>query len=624
MSTTLSRLSSITCLIRRMINTTKFTGKQHINRISYRFICQLKRDNNHDNNEIERKFLPSDSIVKAVSLVAKSKKTTVFTDIYYDIDDLFTLTSRDIWLRLRNKKLELKWPIKSSADSHSHNGLTGVDFYHETTSLEKIGEMIKLMTTVDIPLMDDSVVDEVLSKSNITRFAEITTTRTRYDIEIRIGDEFNMYKSGADDVHRAYVDIDGVKFSEKASSDNTSYKIGEIELLSTTKNMPPTVALLDIFKQLGICSSPLRGKVLEYLKRYNPRHYSALERSGFVASKLGIPPHTSQRSFSTAATTRDKISSSAELLFSKSAVNFFFTRKCNFNCKFCFHASHTSDVLPLQDMIKLVKLVRDAGAEKINFAGGEPFLPSYQDTLGELVKASKEMGFSSVSIISNGSGNKCYPLWFAKYGKYLDILGVSVDSVDPATNFKHGRHTSGASESKVMLGIGKYLDDIMKTSEICRQFNVKFKINTVVTSVNAEESMYEFINKVRPMRWKIFQVLPIRGENCGDSKHPKKDVLPFVLSDGKFQQYVEHNQKNLFDPTVMKIENNAVMKDSYILIDEYGRLLDCTGGSKTPSASILDVGLEDASRTLLGVNGNGFRRDIFHARGGYFPESWSK
>jgi radical S-adenosyl methionine domain-containing protein 2 len=151
-----------------------------------------------------------------------------------------------------------------------------------------------------------------------------------------------------------------------------------------------------------------------------------------------------------------------------------------------------------------------------------------------------------------------------------------------------------------------------------------FKINTVVTSVNAEESMYEFINEVKPMRWKIFQVLPIKGENCGDAKHPKKDVLPFIVSDDNFQKFVERNQENLFDPTIMKVENNAVMKDSYILIDEYGRLLDCTNSHKTPSESILDVGLEAASRTLLGETANGFRRDLFHARGGYYPESWSK
>ena len=151
--------------------------------LSYRYLCQSKQD-----NEIERKFLPSDSIIKVVSLVAKTKRVTVFTDIYYEIDELFTLTSRDIWLRRRNKSFELKWPMKSS--TNSHDGLTGVDFYHETTSLEKIGEIIKLVTDVDVPLRNDSVVEDVLSKSNITRFAEITTTRTRYEIEIS---ELSLY-----------------------------------------------------------------------------------------------------------------------------------------------------------------------------------------------------------------------------------------------------------------------------------------------------------------------------------------------------------------------------------------------------------------------------------------------
>ena len=122
----------------------------------------------------------------------------------------------------------------------------------------------------------------------------------------------------------------------------------------------------------------------------------------------------------------------------------------------------------------------------------------------------------------------------------------------------------------------------------------------------------------------IFQVLPLQGENIGTLKHPKKNVEPFIISNEKFKKFVERNTSNLFDPSIVKVESNDVMKDSYVLIDEYGRFLDCSGGGKVPSESILDVGLEQAARTLLGNDGRGFRRDMFLARGGYFPESWSK
>jgi radical S-adenosyl methionine domain-containing protein 2 len=61
--------------------------------------------------------------------------------------------------------------------------------------------------------------------------------------------------------------------------------------------------------------------------------------------------------------------------------------------------------------------------EKINFAGGEPFLkPKF---LGELVKYCKEDLQLNVSIVSNGS--KITEGWFVRYGSYVDILAISCD-----------------------------------------------------------------------------------------------------------------------------------------------------------------------------------------------------
>ena len=105
----------------------------------------------------------------------------------------------------------------------------------------------------------------------------------------------------------------------------------------------------------------------------------------------------------------------------KSAVNFFFTRVCNYECNFCFHTKKSTFQLPIERQIELLQILWNSGAEKINFAGGEPFL--YPETLGELVKHSKKMGYSSVSIISNGS--KVKRDWMEKYGIGLDILGIS-------------------------------------------------------------------------------------------------------------------------------------------------------------------------------------------------------
>ena len=65
------------------------------------------------------------------------------------------------------------------------------------------------------------------------------------------------------------------------------------------------------------------------------------------------------------------------------SVNFFIHRKCNYECKFCFHTAKTSFVLPLDECKRGLTLLKESGMKKINFSGGEPFFKS--ELLGQLV-----------------------------------------------------------------------------------------------------------------------------------------------------------------------------------------------------------------------------------------------
>ncbi|ORX53350.1 hypothetical protein BCR36DRAFT_582202 [Piromyces finnis] len=262
-------------------------------------------------------------------------------------------------------------------------------------------------------------------------------------------------------------------------------------------------------------------------------------------------------------------------------------------------------MLKKEDQLEILRQFRQAGSEKVNFAGGEPFL--FSQRLGELVKASKEsFGFPSVSIITNGSIVK--PEWFEKYGKYLDILGVSCDSIQPKVNFCHGRNNNS-----------KYLPieqskKIEVLSKICHQQGILFKINTVVTQLNKNEILADFINRLNICRWKVFQILEIKNENGG------KQLQPLLISPKEFERYIQRNSFRLH-PSKKKIlvkESNEMMQNSYILVDEFGRLLDVSTGSKLPTHSIIKVGLNKALEEL----GSGFDMDMFYKRGGYYQ--WQK
>jgi radical S-adenosyl methionine domain-containing protein 2 len=85
-------------------------------------------------------------------------------------------------------------------------------------------------------------------------------------------------------------------------------------------------------------------------------------------------------------------------------------------------------------------MLKKAGTRKLNIAGGEPFI--YPHYLGELIKQCKEnIKIEKISVITNGSLVK--KDFFEKFGKYIDVFGVSCDSFNKETNIKIGRGKKG-------------------------------------------------------------------------------------------------------------------------------------------------------------------------------------
>jgi len=278
-------------------------------------------------------------------------------------------------------------------------------------------------------------------------------------------------------------------------------------------------------------------------------------------------------------------------------------------------------VLSLQDIEMILSILTAHGAMKLNIAGGEPFL--YPDMLGKIVKYAKIVaGFQSVSIISNGS--KLKREWFEVYGEYVDMLGISCDSINLDVDIAHGRVIRGANRDAIVEHKKTQLDNVRMARQLCRDFGMIFKVNTVVTSKNRHEDMSSLINEVKPDRWKIFQVLPVEGENFGDGAGKLQSIDGLLISTVEFHEYCDRNTVKLHDKLTVEAENNETMRGSYINIDEYGRFLDCTTGKKIPTMPILEVGIEAAAKELLLSEGGGFDRVAFYRRGGYYPDSWAK
>lgn len=256
------------------------------------------------------------------------------------------------------------------------------------------------------------------------------------------------------------------------------------------------------------------------------------------------------------------------------SVNFHYTRLCNFSCGFCFHTKKSSDKLPIEDAIRGCDMLKKAGTRKLNIAGGEPFI--YPRYLGELIKQCKEnIKIEKISVITNGSLVK--KDFFEKFGKYIDVFGVSCDSFDKETNIKIGRGKKGENVQK-----------LFEVRELCKQYGIKFKLNTVVCNYNKDENMVENIKKLNPDRWKVFQVLMVKGEN-------EDKVTKFQITNEEFKQFVERHK----EIKCMVAESNDNMKSSYLILDEKMRFLDKGDGDEIYSQSILEVGVEKALESIV-------------------------
>lgn len=274
------------------------------------------------------------------------------------------------------------------------------------------------------------------------------------------------------------------------------------------------------------------------------------------------------------------------------AINFHLLRACNARCRYCFAKfPETPKRLTTTDAIEVIRRVRNAGGEKMNFVGGEPTL---HPDIDQLVLAAKELGFTT-SIVSNGA--RLEHLLASPAGALLDWVGLSVDSATDEGNALVGRGGKG------------YTANVIAHARRARANGAAVKLNTVVTQHSVREDMSALVRAVQPERWKVFQVLRVEGQN-------EDTVDDLLVTSSRFQEFVARHRA-LIDVGIPVIaENNNAMTDSYAMIDPMGRFFGNTGGVHRVGRSVLEAGAMDA---LASVD---FKNEKLVARRGLY--SWER
>lgn len=271
------------------------------------------------------------------------------------------------------------------------------------------------------------------------------------------------------------------------------------------------------------------------------------------------------------------------------SVNYHLTSDCNMRCKYCFSANRRS--LNQSERIEVVRKIgayyRDQGIKgaKITFVGGEPLLC---EELPILLQTAKEYGLTTM-IVSNGS--LLTDEFLKSCQGVLDWIGLSIDSLSASTNKSIGRCTKDLTPNK---------DTYLSIIEKVHRYNYRLKINTVVSLFNWQEDFNDFISKVCPERWKIFQVLPIQDVNT----HKREQ---FEINSKIFSRFLERHQ-NL--PYVA--ESNDDMRESYFMISPDGRVFDNAHGNSYSKQNLLEIDINTALEQIT------VHRRKFVERGGEY------
>lgn len=276
-----------------------------------------------------------------------------------------------------------------------------------------------------------------------------------------------------------------------------------------------------------------------------------------------------------------------------SAVNFHLWKPCNLRCSFCYAIfNDDSSLRKVRGGIKesdarlIIDLLRDEGVEKLTFVGGEPTLCPY---LSALLRRSRELGFVNM-LVTNGVHLKCI---LEKDPGCIDWVGLSVDSASEATQAALGR------------GQGNHVAQSLVHFQSLHDLGIRVKLNTVVTSLNWQEDMNDFVLRARPERWKIFQVLSIDGQNNGK-------VESLLITAEQFRRFVDRHRAFRTRGITIASESNEAMTGSYAMIDPLGRFFSNVGGKHSYSRPILEVGAVAAFSDVI------FDHDKFEARGGNY------
>ncbi len=149
------------------------------------------------------------------------------------------------------------------------------------------------------------------------------------------------------------------------------------------------------------------------------------------------------------------------------------TKKCNFDCFYCYNSHLNEDELSTAQWIQLLKRLAKSGMHTIELTGGEPTLRDDFWTIFESIKND----FKRIAILTNGSFDETFFNNMLYYSDYIHAMNISLDAVDEDL-FNRMTSTKGYYQ-KVLNNVNKLSDNgfLIRIASVLTPENKKDIIN---------------------------------------------------------------------------------------------------------------------------------------------------
>lgn len=190
-------------------------------------------------------------------------------------------------------------------------------------------------------------------------------------------------------------------------------------------------------------------------------------------------------------------------------LRFSITDRCDLRCKYCMPQnivfSDKSDMLGLNDLEFLSKILIQVGIKKIRITGGEPLVrKDIIPFLKYLNKYKKKGSLDEITITSNGTLLEKYAEDLFNNG--IKRMNISIDSLIPE---KYSFITNGGKLEKVLNGI-----------KLAKKLGISIKINTVLLKNFNEDEIISLTKWCAEEKMKLtfIEIMPL-----GEIKYSRKN-----------------------------------------------------------------------------------------------------